>query len=66
MVFARSLYDKPLSLQGEFSTDDEGGARNMALDRFGAQWVELSLIPESEVRWVLRSDENAHDEESTR
>jgi hypothetical protein len=63
MVFARSLYEQPLSLQGEFEAADEVSAGGVALERFGGEWVELSVVPESEVRWILRSDQQTHDEE---
>jgi hypothetical protein len=63
MVFARSLYEQPLSLEGELEAADEPSAARVALERFGGEWVELSVVPESEVRWILRSDQKTQDEE---
>jgi hypothetical protein len=53
LVFARSAFEEPLAQRGSVRGDDVEGARAAALERFGDGWVELSLIPAADVRWIL-------------
>jgi hypothetical protein len=52
LVFGRTEYAEPLEYQGTLTVDDEE-ARRLAVERFGEEWVELSLVPGWEVHWVL-------------
>jgi hypothetical protein len=52
LVFARMRYDEPLSHQGELEASAEEAAR-LAAERFGEHWLELVLIPEEQIQWVL-------------
>jgi len=52
LVFGRTEYAEPLEYQGTLTVDDEE-ARRLAVERFGEEWVELTLIPGREVHWVL-------------
>jgi hypothetical protein len=46
-VFGRTSYPEPLT-----AADDDAAAR-AALERHGPRWVELVLIPERAIRWIL-------------
>jgi hypothetical protein len=52
LVFARTRYDEPLSHQGELEAGADEAER-LAAERFGEQWLELVLIPEQQIQWVL-------------
>jgi hypothetical protein len=52
LVFGRTEYAEPLEYQGTLTVDDEE-ARRLAVERFGEEWVELTLVPGREVHWVL-------------
>jgi hypothetical protein len=53
LVFARAAFEDPLSHQGEVAAPGPDAARHAALDAYGEDWVELSLIPQDAVRWTL-------------
>ena len=52
-VLGRTAYPEPLELQGTVEAADDGGAAEAALDRFGDRWVELVLVPDRAVHWVI-------------
>jgi hypothetical protein len=52
-VLGRTAYAEPLEHQGMVEAADDGGAAEAALDRFGDRWVELVLVPERAVHWVV-------------
>jgi hypothetical protein len=52
-VLGRTAYPDPLELQGVVDAADDAAAAAAALDRFGDRWVELVLLPERAVHWVL-------------
>jgi hypothetical protein len=52
-VLGRTAYAEPLEHQGTVEAADDGGAAEAALDRFGDRWVELVLVPERAVHWVV-------------
>ena len=52
-VLGRTSYPEPLELQGTVEADGDTAAAAAALDRFGDRWVELVLLPERAVHWVL-------------
>ncbi len=54
LVFGRKEYPEPLRQQGTLEANDGALAREEALRAYGRDWVELVLVPEAEVRWVLR------------
>lgn len=54
MVFGRTEYAEPLRSRGSVEAPDARAAAERALERYGRQWVELSLVPEGAIRWVLR------------
>jgi 1,2-phenylacetyl-CoA epoxidase PaaB subunit len=52
-VLGRTAYPEPLEHQGTVEAADDAAAAAAALDRFGRRWVELVLVPERAVHWVL-------------
>lgn len=52
-VLGRTAYAEPLEHRGTVEAADDGGAAEAALDRFGDRWVELVLVPERAVTWVV-------------
>ena len=52
-VLGRTTYPEPLEHQGSVEAADDGAAAAAALERFGDRWVELVLVPERAVHWVL-------------
>lgn len=57
MVFARTEYSEPVELQGSIQAADDEEAKKVAVERFGGEWLELVLIPERDVHWVMRKEE---------
>jgi hypothetical protein len=53
-VFARAEYAEPLELKGSVRAAGDRAAADQALRRFGRDWVELVLLPERAIHWVLR------------
>jgi hypothetical protein len=49
-VLGRTAYPEPLEHQGTVEAPDDRAA---ALERFGDRWVELVLVPERAVHWVI-------------
>ena len=52
-VFGRTAYPEPLEFQGTLSAADQDAAARTALERPGRKWVELVLIPERSIHWIL-------------
>jgi len=52
-VLGRTTYPEPLEHQGTVEAPDDAAAAAAALERFGDRWVELVLVPERAVHWVL-------------
>jgi hypothetical protein len=55
-VFGRAAYPEPLEFQGTLTAADHDAATGDALERFGRAWVELVLLPEGAIHWVLGAD----------
>jgi hypothetical protein len=53
-VFGRSEYAEPLEFRGTVSAAGRDDAAADALRRFGNRWVELVLLPEGAIHWILR------------
>ncbi|MBV8954428.1 MAG: hypothetical protein JO153_08430 [Solirubrobacterales bacterium] len=51
-VFARQEYDKPVSRQAVIDVDGAAEASTRARERF-ADWLEVRLVPEERVRWIV-------------
>jgi hypothetical protein len=52
-VAGRTAYAEPLELQGTVEAAGDDAAAAAAVDRFGDRWVELVLVPERAVHWVI-------------
>lgn len=57
LVFARDRYDEPLEHRGEVEASGEEEASRLALERYGKDWLELSLVPVSRIYWAGREEE---------
>ena len=56
LVLARRAYTEALAYRGalEVAADEEPAA--LATGRFGSDWLELVLAPESAVHWVIEPE----------
>jgi hypothetical protein len=54
LVFARERYEEPLELQGDLEADGDDAARAAAPD--DAKFIEIQLVPDDAIRWVVRRD----------
>ena len=54
LVFARERYAEPLELHGELEADGADAAQQAAPD--DARFIEIQLVPDDEIRWVVRRD----------
>jgi hypothetical protein len=52
-VFGRTEYPEPLEFQGTVTAAGDDDAATAALERHGRQWVELVLIPDRSIDWIL-------------
>ncbi|MGH3086823.1 MAG: hypothetical protein ACRDSJ_05830 [Rubrobacteraceae bacterium] len=57
LVFARAEYDEPLEHRGEVEALSDEEAKEAALEKFGDEWLEMSLVPESKIYWAEREEE---------
>jgi hypothetical protein len=57
LVFARTEYSEPVEHKGELQAADHEEAKRLAVERFGEEWVELVLVPEAEIHWVMKKEE---------
>jgi 1,2-phenylacetyl-CoA epoxidase PaaB subunit len=57
LVFARTEYDEPVEHRGNVRAADDEEAKKVAVERFGGEWLELVLVPERDVHWVMRKEE---------
>lgn len=54
VVFARNEYAEPLAKVGEAEHDDTPGLDDLDV---GDDWLELTVVPEDALIWVLRDGE---------
>jgi hypothetical protein len=52
-VFGRTEYPEPLEFQGTVTAAGDDAAATAALERHGRRWVELVLIPDRSINWIL-------------
>ncbi len=52
-MFGRTTYPDPLEFQGTLTAADHRQAAGQALERHGRRWVELVLLPEASIHWIL-------------
>lgn len=56
LVFGRTAFEDPLAQQGSLDVDDPASAPAVARERFRDGWVELTLVPTEDVRWIVGPD----------
>ena len=54
MVFARTAYDEPLEHRGDVEAASDEEAAKLAQERYGNDWLEMSLVPVSKAYWAER------------
>jgi hypothetical protein len=52
LVFARTRYEDPLELHSELEAADDEAAAAAAPD--DAELIEIQLVPEDAIRWVVQ------------
>jgi hypothetical protein len=60
-VFGRTSYPEPLEYRETLAAPDDDAAARAALERHGPRWVELVLIPEGAIHWILGPPEGSTD-----
>ena len=64
MVFGRREYAEPLRQEGVVEAPAASQASGTALETYGPDWVEMVLVPERAIRWVLGEPEGKSSEPS--
>jgi hypothetical protein len=62
MVFARTEYDEPLEHRGDVEASGNDDAAKLAKERYGQDWLEMSLVPVSKAYWAERETEEGETE----
>ena len=62
LVFARTEYDEPLEHRGDVEAASDEEAAKLALERYGKDWLEMSLVPVSRAYWTERETEEGEAE----
>lgn len=57
MVFARNEYEEPLEHRGDVEAAGNDDAAKLAKERYGQDWLEMSLVPVSKAYWAERETE---------
>jgi hypothetical protein len=65
LIFARDRYEEPLELRGTLDAEDDDAAAAAAAGELGddGRWIEIQLVPEAAVRWVVRPARASNSEE---
>lgn len=56
MVFARTEYDEPLEYRGEVEASGDEEAGKLALEQYGGEWLEMSLVPVGRIHWAEKEE----------
>lgn len=62
MVFARAEYDQPLEHRGDVEAAGDEAAARLARERYGEDWLEMSLVPVSKAYWAEKETEEGEAE----
>ena len=62
MVFARTEDDEPLEHRGDVEAAGNDDAASLAKERYGQDWLEMSLVPVSKAFWAERETEEGETE----
>ena len=52
-VYGRTEYAEPLTERGMISASSRELALELVGDRYGDGWVELVLVPEDGIQWII-------------
>jgi 1,2-phenylacetyl-CoA epoxidase PaaB subunit len=62
LVFARAEYDQPLEHRGDVEAAGDEEAARLARERYGEDWLEMSLVPVSKAYWAQKETEEGEAE----
>jgi hypothetical protein len=62
LVFARSEYDQPLEHRGDVEAQSDDEAARLAQERYGKDWLEMSLVPVSKAYWAEKETQQGEAE----
>ena len=62
LVFARTEYDQPVEYRGDVEAASEEEATKLAKERYGQDWLEMSLVPVSKAYWAEKETEEGEAE----
>lgn len=67
LIFARKRYEEPLELEGDLEAADDAAATEASrLELGGDGWIEIQLVPEAEIRWIVGSAAATTEKEAER
>jgi len=61
-VFARTEYDEPLEYRGDVEAAGDEEAAKLARERYGKDWLEMSLVPVSAAYWAEKESQEGETE----
>ena len=62
LVFARTEYDQPVEHRGDIEAASDEEAAKLAQERYGQDWLEMSLVPVSKAYWAEKETEEGEAE----
>ena len=62
MVFARTEYDQPIEHRGDVEAASDEEAAKVAQERYGKDWLEMTLVPVSGAYWAEKETEEGEAE----
>ena len=62
LVFARTEYDQPVEHRGDVEAGSDEEATKLAKERYGQDWLEMSLVPVSKAYWAEKETEEGEAE----
>jgi 1,2-phenylacetyl-CoA epoxidase PaaB subunit len=62
LVFARTEYDQPVEHKGGVEAASDEEATKLAKERYGQDWLEMSLVPVSKAYWAEKETEEGEAE----
>lgn len=66
LAFGRQQFEEPLTQVGAVVGDGPEQAGVAATQRWGSDWVELTLIPEAQISWVITGRDRDREEQGER
>lgn len=64
LVFARNDYDENIAHQGTVTAEGEEDASAQARERFGEDWLEMTLIAAEAMHWIVGPSDKREEEQS--